>query len=143
MKNVSVVYATKTQHSRKIAEAIGKELGTETKKISGSSQPEKTDLLFLVGGIYGGKCNPELLSYAEKLTSSLVNKAVLVTSSVSTSLRSQSDIRKVLLEKGIDIIDEITCTGGFLFINFTHPDKKDIQTIANAAKVISEKAVIK
>ena len=34
MSNVSVVYATKTQHSRKLAEQIAKEFGVMAKDIS-------------------------------------------------------------------------------------------------------------
>lgn len=139
MRNVSVVYATKTQHSRKLAEAIGKELNVKAKNISEYPGAEETGLIFLVGGIYGGKCNPELLSYAEKLNASLVKKVVLVTSSVSVSGRSQRDIREVLVKKGINVADEITCTGGFLFIKFTHPNRQDIQTVVNAAKDIFTK----
>lgn len=139
MDNISVVYATKTQHSRKLAEAIGKEFGVEAINITERPQPKETDLLFIVGGIYGGKCNPELLSYAEKLDTFIAGKVVLVTSSASISHRSQRDLRILLVNKGIDVIDEITCTGGLLFVKSSHPNKKDIQVIAEAAKDISKK----
>lgn len=139
MNNISIVYATKTQHSRKLAEAIGEELGVEAINITEHPQPKETDLLFIVGGIYGGKCNPELLSYAEKLDTFIAGKVVLVTSSVSISHRSQRDLRILLVNKGIDVIDEITCTGGLLFVKSSHPNKKDIQVIAEAAKDISKK----
>lgn len=141
MDNISVVFATKTEHSRKLAEAIGKEFGVKAKNITESIQPEETGLLFLVGGIYSGKSNHALLSYAEKLDASLVRKVVLVTSSVSTSQRSQRDIRALLVKKGIDVVDEITCTGGLLFIKSSHPNKLDIQAIAEAAKDISRKVM--
>ena len=141
MDNISVVYATKTQHSRKLAEAIGKEFDVEAKDIAGPPQPKAAGLLFLVGGIYAGKCNPDLLSYAEKLDTSIVGRVVLVTSSVSTSHRSQKDLRTLLVKKGIDVIDEITCTGSFLFIKRSHPNKIDIQAVAEAAKEISRKVM--
>lgn len=140
MDNVSVVYATKTQHSRKLAEAIGQELGVEAKNIAEHPQLEETGLLFLVGGIYAGKSNPELLTYAERLSPSLVKKVVLVTSSVSVSSRSQKDLRQLLEKKGIDIADEITCTGAFLFLKLGHPNTADIHTIAEAAKELSGRA---
>jgi len=142
MDNVSIVYATKTQHSRKLAEAIGKELGVEAKNIAECLQPKETGLLFLVGGIYAGKSNSALLSYAERLDASLTKKVVLVTSSVSTRQRKQRDLRVLLEKKGIDVVDEITCTGGFLFIKFSHPNKTDIQTIAERAKGIWEKVIV-
>jgi len=141
MDNISVVYATKTQHSRKLAEAIGKEFDVEAKDIAGHPQPKAAGLLFLVGGIYAGKCNLDLLSYAEKLDASIASKVVLVTSSVSTSHRSQKDLRALLVKKGIDVVDEITCTGGFLFIKPSHPNKIDIQAVAEAAKEISRKVM--
>jgi len=134
MDNISVVYATKTQHSKKLAEEIGKEFNVEAKNIAEHPQPEAAGLLFLVGGIYAGKCNPELLSYAEKLDTTLVRKVVLVTSSVSISSRSQRELRALLEKKGIEVVDEITCTGGFLLIKSSHPDEADIQAVKKAAK---------
>lgn len=139
MDNISVVYATKTNHSKKLAEAIANELGVEAKDIAKHPQPESSGLLFLVGGIYAGKINPDLLSYAERLDASITGKVVLVTSSVSTAHRNQKELRALLVGKGIDVVDEISCPGGFLFIKFTRPNKQDIRSIAQAAKNISEK----
>lgn len=141
MNNISVVYATKTQHSKKLAEAIGKELNIEAKNISEYPQLQKASLFFLVGGIYAGKSNSELLSYAEKLDASIASKVVLVTSSVSTSHRTQRDIRALLVEKGIDVVDEITCTGALLFVKLGHPNKKEIQAVAERAKDISKRVM--
>lgn len=140
MNNISVVYATKTQHSKKLAEAIGKEFDVEAKNIAEHPQPKAAGLLFLVGGIYAGRSNPDLISYAEKLDASIARKVVLVTSSASTIHRNQRDLRTLLVKKGIDVVDEITCTGGFLFIKFSHPNKMDIQAVVEAAKDISRKA---
>lgn len=139
MNHVSVVYATKTQHSRKLAEQIAKAFGVTAKDVEKYPEPEAADLLFFVGGIYAGKSNPALLSYAEKLSAFMTKKVVLVTSSTSVSNRSQKDIRARLEKKGIVVVDEITCTGGFLFIKFTHPNKTDIQNVVEAAKNILQK----
>jgi|ADurb_Cas_01_Slu_FD_contig_71_139969_length_1736_multi_7_in_0_out_0_2 flavodoxin len=139
MKNISVVYATKTQHSRKLAEAIGKEFGVEAINITQHPHPKAAGLLFLVGGIYAGKSNPDLLSYAEKLDASIAGKVVLVTSSASATHRNQRDLRKLLVEKGIEVVDEITCPGGFLFIKIGRPNKTDIRSVVEDAKNISRK----
>ncbi|OQB20832.1 MAG: flavodoxin [Firmicutes bacterium ADurb.Bin182] len=139
MDNISVVYATKTQHSKKLAEAIGKEFDVEAKNITKHPHPKAAGLLFLVGGIYAGKSNPVLLSYAEKLDASITGKVVLVTSSASVTHRNQRNLRALLVGKGIDVVDEITCPGGLLFIKFSHPNKIDIQSVAEAAKNISRK----
>jgi flavodoxin len=141
MDNISVVYATKTQHSKKLAEAIGKELGVEAINITKQApSPKAAGLLFLVGGIYAGKCNPELISYAEKLNASITGKVVLVTSSASAAHRNQGELRQLLVGKGIEVVDEITCPGGFLFIKLGHPNKTEIRFVAEAAKEISKKS---
>ncbi|NLU26763.1 MAG: hypothetical protein GXX00_06390 [Hungateiclostridium thermocellum] len=136
MDNIGVIYATKTQHSRKLAEAIGKEFNVEAINAAEHPQPKAADLLFIVGGIYASRCNPDLISYAGKLDTSIVKKVVLVTSSTSASHRSQKELRAILENKGIEIVDEITCVGGFLFIKLGRPNKKDIQAVVKAATEI-------
>jgi flavodoxin len=46
MSNVSVVYATKTRHSGKLAEQIAKEFGITAKDVEKYPEPEDADLLF-------------------------------------------------------------------------------------------------
>jgi flavodoxin len=139
MKNASVIYGTKTQHSRKIAEAIGRALGVEVKNAEENPPPEESDILYIVGGIYGGSCHPSLIAYAKKLSPALIKKAVLVTSSLSAPHRHQKEIRALLAEKGIEVIDELSCTGGLWLIKFGHPSKAEIQSVAASAKAICGK----
>ena len=136
MKKIRIVFATKTQHSKALAEAIGSSLGVATVNVSAHDEPEEAELLFIVGGIYGGKCNPVLVSYAEKLDASQTKHVVLVTSSVSTSHRSQKELSEIITGKGIDVLDEITCTGGFLLVKSSHPNKQDIKDVVNRANEI-------
>ncbi len=138
MGQIGVVYATKTKHSQKLAEAIGQALHVEAVNVGVDSIPHPADLLFIVGGIYGGKSLPELLQYVERLESGQVKRAVLVTSSVSTSLRRQVDIRGLLEGKCIQILEEIACPGSFLFMKLGHPNATDIKTVADRAKQIAE-----
>jgi flavodoxin len=138
MGQIGIVYATKTKHSQKLAEAIGNALHIKAENAAVSSVPRPVDLLFITGGIYGGKSLPELLAYVEKLDVSIVKKVVLVTSSVSTSMRSQSDIRRTLEKKGILIQDEITCPGNFLFVKLGHPNDADVKTAVERAMQISK-----
>ena len=129
MKNAKVVFATKTQHSKKIAVALGGELGVEALNILNGPHVSDAELLVIVGGIYAGKSNPDILAFAEKLTSETTKKAILVTSSASVSNRSQREVWKVLVKNGIEVIDEVSCTGAFLFLKPGHPSKTDIRGI--------------
>lgn len=138
MSQIGVIYATKTKHSRKLAEAIGQAVSAKAENVSASPAPFPTNLLFIVGGIYAGKSLPELISYVENLKTSQVKKVILVTSSVSTGRRSQSDIRRIMKEIGIEVLEEITCPGSLLFLKLGHPNATDIKKVAERAKQIAE-----
>lgn len=141
MQYIQIVYATKTKHSKLLAQSIGKALGVEAKRIDAYIMDGKTELLFIVGGIYGGKCNPLLVSFARTLDASQVRKVVLVTSSTSISQRNQREVREILTANGIEVIDEITCPGRMLFVKITHPSKQDVHCIASAAINIARNAI--
>jgi uncharacterized protein with GYD domain len=52
--------------------------------------------------------------------------AVLVTSCASGKQR-QDTVRRILEEKGIEVIDEFVCKGAFLFVSMNHPNSKDFK----------------
>lgn len=142
MDHVRVVYATKTQHSKKLAQAVAKALLVQAKSFDQCTKGEQSELLFIAGGIYAGKCNPALVSYAQSLDTEQVKNVVLITSSVSITQRKQQEIREILTMKGISVVDEITCPGAVFFIKLTHPNKRDLQFVAEAAKSIVAKTII-
>ena len=51
MSENRIIYATKTRHSKKIAEAIGKALDIIPYNIASDPVIKETDFLFIVGGI--------------------------------------------------------------------------------------------
>jgi len=130
MKNANVVFATKTGHSKAIAEAIGKKLGVEAGNILRQPRVSGVDLLILVGGIYAGKSNPDMVAFAQTLPPAAAKAAILVTSSASVSNRSQKQVREALVRNGIQVMEEVSCTGAFLFLKRGHPDQAEIQGIA-------------
>ena len=67
MENARVVYATRTQHSKKIAAAIAQALDTKAVDVTDNPRVPETELLFIVAGIYGGDSLPELLSFVTNL----------------------------------------------------------------------------
>jgi flavodoxin len=137
MNQISVVYATKTKHSKKLAEAIGKALNVTAVNVKTSPVPRAAELLFLVGGIYAGKSSPELIRYVEGLDVNQVKKVVLVTSSASTTGRKQPEVRSLLAEKGVEVLEEIACPGSFLWLSFGHPNTIDLEEASARAKKIA------
>ena len=102
----------------------------------------KDSELLIVGGIYAGKSHPQLVSYVKNLDNTQVGKVVLITSSASITHRKQKELREILTSKGIAVLDEITCPGALLFIKLTHPDKRDLQSVAGSARTIAAKPLI-
>lgn len=139
MSKIGVVYATKTKHSRKIAEAVGKALNTKAENVVTNPSLGETDLLFIVGGLYGGESLPELLDYVKKLDSSKIKKAALITSSASDK-KGQDSVRSLLEEKGIKVVDEMRCFGSFLVMKMGRPNKDDISMAVDFAVKLSKGA---
>ncbi len=138
MSRVKIVYATKTGHSRKIAEEIGRELNISAQRIAENPDVGGTECLFIVGGIYGGNSLPEMLKYVGSLSKDKVRKAALVTSCLSKR-QKQENVRSLLMEKGIEVVDEYKCCGSFLFFGLGHPNIKEIRKAADFAKEIADK----
>jgi flavodoxin len=125
--NIGLIYATKTGHSRSIALRLGEALGIQPLDIKNNPKLEEVDLLFIVGGIYGGKSSPELAAYLSNITSTQVKKAVLLTSSGGKT-QKQSDVREILRANGVEVADEeFTCQGSILFVGIRHPNSTDLE----------------
>ncbi len=132
MSRLRMVYATKTGHSKKLAQAAGKALNIPAEKVSEHLLPQEADLLFLVGGIYGGESLPEMLAFVKGLDKEKIKKVVLITSCASKK-QGQNTVRRLLEEKGIPVADELICQGSFLFMKIGHPNKDDIREAVDFA----------
>jgi flavodoxin len=131
--NTKIIYATMTKHSKKIAEAISKQLNVAAENVKSNPTVENVDLLFIVGGIYGGESTPELIAFVKSLDKNKVKKAALITSCVSLKSK-QATVRQSLNDNGIEVIDEFICQGNFLVMGLGHPNNKDIQDAVEFAE---------
>lgn len=136
---IGLIYSTMTGHSKKIADAIAKDLDITALNIKDNPKIENLDLLFIVGGIYGGKSSEDLINYCKNLDSNNVKKVALITSCCSKDT-SKNVLKQILEEKQIEIVkDEFVCQGGFLFVGITHPNKKDFEdAVSFSKKILSE-----
>lgn len=136
MKTI-ILFRSMTGHSKKIAKAIGTEIGIEPQNIKEKPQFAGIDLAFIIGGIYSGKSLPDMAEYCKSLNSNAVKKVVLITSSASDKC-GQDKIRTILKENKIQVLDEeYRCRGNFLFIKLGHPNKKEIEGAVEFAKRIT------
>lgn len=133
----AVIYATKTKHSKKLAEAIGLSLNIQAHNITEKPTLNDVDLLFIVGGIYGGVSGPELLEFLKNIDAPLLKNAAIVTNCCSGS-QKQNVVRNILEEKGVTVLEEFICKGNFLFFSFGHPNTKDLKDAVDfAQKIVS------
>jgi flavodoxin len=137
--NVAVIYLTMTGHSKKLAEAIASEIGTQAQDIKTDPKLNGVDMLFIVGGIYGGKSDTKLVNYIRSINGNMVKKAAIVTSSGSGKTR-QNKVREELTKNGVEMLsDEYTCKGRFLFFDLGRPNQSDIDgSVAFAKKVVGD-----
>lgn len=132
MIKLGISYATKTRHSKKLAQAVGNALNIPAENVSDNLLSKEADLLFIVGGIYGGESLSELLTFVKSLDRKKIKSVILITSCASKK-QGQDTVRKILQDKGINVVDEFICQGSFLFFKIGHPNKDDIQEVVDFA----------
>ncbi len=137
MNKLSLVYATKTNHSKKIAQAVSDVLNVRAHNIKDNPALDETDILFLIGGIYGGESLPGFIEYVKNIDKEKVKSVALITSCTSKK-QGQKTIRKILEDKGIPVVDEYICAGSFLILRMNHPNEKDIRGAIDFAVRVSK-----
>lgn len=138
MNNISIIYATKTKHSKKLALAIAEALEIKAQNIKENPVLNQVDVLFIASGIYANKAAPNLLKYLNTLDNTLVKSVVLITSSAAGNT-PQNDVKNLLARKNIKVLDEFKCYGSFLFFKRKHPNQDDINNAIECSKKIIKK----
>jgi len=102
-----VRYYSRSGNVKAIAEAIAQELEVEAVSVDQSQAmiTETTDVLFIGGALYAYGLDEHLKKYLKELDGSLIHKAVIF-SSTWISRHSIELIRKALMDKGIETIEE-------------------------------------
>lgn len=129
----AVRYYTKTGNTKRLAEAIAKEVGVEALPIS-RPITEPVDALFLGSSYYTFDIDPEVKSFISSLNKDMVGKIINFGS--SAMLKSTYNKVKVEADKvGILIDDkEFHCKGEFKFLHKGRPNNTDINNAAAFAR---------
>ena len=129
----AVRYYTKTGNTKKLAEAIAKELGVEALPIS-EPVNEKVDLLFLGNSYYAFNIDPEVRAFVASLDKAKVGKIVNFGSAAmlnSTYKKVKAEADKV----GIPMDEkEFHCKGEFKGLRKGRPNEEDIQAAVQFAR---------
>lgn len=137
MKN-ALIYTSMTGHTKKIVTSIAKELGLTIYDVKKSPplELEKLDVLFIAGGLYGGKPMPELQTYVSSLDPEKIGKVYILCSSTNP-YGKLTQIEDIIREKGIALGEKTYhCRGSFLFFAFGHPNKTEIDGAVSFVKSI-------
>jgi len=136
---IAIIYFSKTGHSKKLAESIAKDLQIEAEDIKSKPVLDMVDLLFIVGGIYGGTSSPTMKEYVNNIDKNHVKKVALITNCLSAK-QKQDIVREIMENHKIEVVpEEFICRGSLMFIGFGHPNKKDIASaISFTRKIISD-----
>ncbi len=136
----AVRYYTKTGNTKRLAEAVAKELGVEALPISTPIE-EKVDVLFLGNSYYAFSIDPEVRSFVASLDKEKVGKIVNFGSAAmlnSTYKKVKAEADKV----GIPMLDkEFHCKGEFKGIHNGRPNEDDIKAAMEFTRKIRDGAV--
>ena len=129
----AVRYYTKTGNTKRLAEAMAKELGVEALPIS-EGLDEQVDILFLGNSYYAFNIDPEVKSFVASLDKSKVGKIVNFGSAAmlnSTYKKVKAEADKV----GIPMDEkEFHCKGEFKGIHKGRPNQDDVAAAVEFVK---------
>ena len=133
----AVRYYTKTGNTKRLAEAVAKELGVEALPISTPIE-DKTDVLFLGNSYYAISIDPEVRSFVASLDKDKVGKIV----NFGSAAMLNSTYKKVKAEAdkaGIPMLEkEFHCRGEFKGLHKGRPNDEDLKAAAEFTRKIKK-----
>ena len=121
----AVRYYTKTGNTKKLAEAIAKELGVEALPIS-EPVNEAVDYLFLGNSYYAFNIDPEVKAFVASLDKEKIGKIVNFGSAAMLN-STYKKVKQVADKVGIPMDEkEFHCRGEFKGVHKGRPDENDI-----------------
>ena len=129
----AVRFYTKTGNTKRLADAVAKELGVEALPIT-EPITEPVDILFLGNSYYAFSIDPEVKSFVASLSKDKVGKIVNFGSAAllnSTFKKVKAEADKV----GIPMDEkEFHCKGEFKGLHKGKPDENDLRAAAEFAR---------
>lgn len=140
----AVIYASKSGNTKKIAEAIAQQIGTQAHNISRDTQYpsiENVDIIFIGTGIHAGTPNPDIEKYLTALNLTEPKQFVLFITwggAGRTDQQVKAKLQTILEHQGHRVLrDYFTCYGGWKLLRRGRPNTDDIKSAAEWAEKIS------
>ena len=131
----AVRYYTKTGNTKRLAEAMAKELGVEALPIS-EPVNEAVDYLFLGNSYYAFNIDPEVKAFVSSLDKDKIGKIVNFGSAAMLN-STYKKVKEVADKAGVAMDEkEFHCKGEFKGIHKGRPNEDDLKAAAEFAKGI-------
>jgi flavodoxin I len=134
-----LVYFSRGGNTRKIAEAIAKELEITPVDVKRESPDvSDADLLIVGSGTYGGKPGKEMVAFLEKLKSVKGKRAACFSSCAGDASKTLAAIKDILTKKGYTIGDCFSCYGKFVgIVKRGHPTEDELNKAREFARKLA------
>ena len=134
--NYVVTYFSRRGNTRKVAEVIAQELGTNPLDVKTTSvKAGDADMLVVGSGTYGGKPGKELVSFLQGLPSVTGKKAACFCTSAGGLDKCAVATREILAAKGYTVVDCFACMGQWgWFSRRGHPTADELNQAKKWAK---------
>ncbi|MGI6175867.1 MAG: flavodoxin family protein [Christensenellales bacterium] len=133
---IRVVYASKTNHTAKVAQAIAEALGVNAEHVAKARPAKEVDFLFVGSGIYANKVASELDDYLTCGDWNSIGQVVVFSTNLTGEDATQR-FREKLKERGANVLDRtFACKGKFLFFNRKRPNEEDLSRARTFAQSI-------
>jgi flavodoxin I len=134
MTKVSILVDSRGGNTKKVADAIAEELGFKAEKVT-TSPPDDAKILFLGSGTYGGKPGEAMMKFIESGNFSGRKVAIFGTSaSLAGGQKMIGAMTDILKRKGATIMGSYHCRGKFFLVNWSHPNKEDLDKAKKLAR---------
>ena len=133
----AVRYYTQTGNTKRLAEAIAKELGVESLPID-TPINEKVDVLLLGNSYYAFTIAPEVSTFVSGLSKDKVGR--IINFGTAAMMKSTyKKVRSVASTVGIPVLDkEFHCKGEFKGMNKGRPNEDDLNAAREFARNIKK-----
>ena len=127
----AVRYHTRSGNTKKLADAIAKEIHEDSLPVS-SPLTADVDVLFLGASVYAGAADGEGLDFIRENSAHIGRIVVFGTSAMKKTARAS--VEKAAAECGVPVAEaEFSCRGSFLVLHRGHPDQSDLDAAAEFA----------
>lgn len=134
---IEVRYFTRGGNTKKLADAIAKEVGVEAKSID-VPLTEDVDILFLGSSVYAFEADENIKQFINNINVKVGKVVNFSTAAVVKSTYKQ--VQKLLNEKQISMEkEEFYCKGSFGLLHRGRPNEKDLKNVAEFAQNIITK----